>query len=547
MDAPAAAGIPGPLAIQALFLPRMAPADLLISADKRIGDLARLNLGGLLLRYNLIGLRLAQRLALSAAVSALATAGLTIGMTKPALAEFEIQESGVEKGEVELEYRGAVHWGFPKAEKEEAGGGRRGGRGSRSTRKRTRVRSGKATILKSNTASPIGGCSPPRSTADQPLDEDFDLSSVELELQYEMIQRKGNGLGLAFQSGYGFATRGGEADEIGFGPIVELATRQVVAHAQSRSSPPRSARTGKPTASASNMAGAPNTTSPSIGASASRCSARSRISPMPARSTTRTTASARPCSTIPASDDDEGEGGKGGDDDDKKVAEAAGDGVLVECRRSVRADRRHLGHGAEIPGLALLLRATVSQDEAVFAGTRRPLAFCLDGAGPRIAIWCQSHDDQGPRFSGRRRLPAMELQRPQFGRRASGQGGARPAQPGVGGGQRRWRASGSCSTPPPICASRSTIRRSFIPTPNEGPRNSPIKAVVLTNGDVDAIAGLLCLREGQPFTIYGTARVLDVLASNSVFDVLDARLVKRVRHGLRPAVRGRRPGGSAWA
>ena len=76
------------------------------------------------------------------------------------------------------------------------------------------------------------------------------------------------------------------------------------------------------------------------------------------------------------------------------------------------------------------------------------------------------------------------------------------------------------------------------PDPNEGPRNSPIKAVVLTNGDVDAIAGLLCLREGQPFTIYGTARVLDVLASNSVFDVLDARLVKRVVDGLRPALRG---------
>lgn len=60
------------------------------------------------------------------------------------------------------------------------------------------------------------------------------------------------------------------------------------------------------------------------------------------------------------------------------------------------------------------------------------------------------------------------------------------------------------------------------------PRNSPIKAVVLTNGDVDAIAGLLCLREGQPFTVYGTDRVLGVLASNSVFDVLDAKLVKRV-------------------
>ncbi|HEX2447647.1 MAG TPA: pyrroloquinoline quinone biosynthesis protein PqqB [Methyloceanibacter sp.] len=78
------------------------------------------------------------------------------------------------------------------------------------------------------------------------------------------------------------------------------------------------------------------------------------------------------------------------------------------------------------------------------------------------------------------------------------------------------------------------------PDPNAGPRNSPIKAVVLTNGDVDAIAGLLCLREGQPFTIYGTKRVLDVLASNSVFDVLEARLVKRVvmQYGKPFAVEG---------
>jgi pyrroloquinoline quinone biosynthesis protein B len=66
------------------------------------------------------------------------------------------------------------------------------------------------------------------------------------------------------------------------------------------------------------------------------------------------------------------------------------------------------------------------------------------------------------------------------------------------------------------------------PTPDGGPRNSPIKTVVLTNGDVDAIAGLLCLREGQPFTVYGTARVLDVLASNSVFDVLAPGVVRRV-------------------
>ena len=70
------------------------------------------------------------------------------------------------------------------------------------------------------------------------------------------------------------------------------------------------------------------------------------------------------------------------------------------------------------------------------------------------------------------------------------------------------------------------------PEPDGAPRNSPIKAVVLTNGDVDAVAGLLTLREGQPFTVYGTERVLGVLAANSIFDVLDARLVKRVVMGL---------------
>ena len=65
------------------------------------------------------------------------------------------------------------------------------------------------------------------------------------------------------------------------------------------------------------------------------------------------------------------------------------------------------------------------------------------------------------------------------------------------------------------------------PAPDGGPRNSPIKAVVLTNGDVDAVAGLLTLREGQAFAIYGSERVLQVLAANSIFQVLDPALVLR--------------------
>jgi pyrroloquinoline quinone biosynthesis protein B len=65
-------------------------------------------------------------------------------------------------------------------------------------------------------------------------------------------------------------------------------------------------------------------------------------------------------------------------------------------------------------------------------------------------------------------------------------------------------------------------------TPQASPRGSPIKAVVLTNGDVDHIAGLLSLREGFAFTIYATERVLATLAANRIFDVLDLRLVERV-------------------
>jgi pyrroloquinoline quinone biosynthesis protein B len=66
------------------------------------------------------------------------------------------------------------------------------------------------------------------------------------------------------------------------------------------------------------------------------------------------------------------------------------------------------------------------------------------------------------------------------------------------------------------------------PPSQAGPRGSPIKAVVLTNGDVDHLAGLLSLREGFAFTVYATERVLATLAANSVFDVLDPRLVERV-------------------
>jgi pyrroloquinoline quinone biosynthesis protein B len=64
--------------------------------------------------------------------------------------------------------------------------------------------------------------------------------------------------------------------------------------------------------------------------------------------------------------------------------------------------------------------------------------------------------------------------------------------------------------------------------PRRGGRDSPISGVVLIGGDIDAIAGLLVLRERQEFTIYAPHRLLDILAANPVFGVLDPAMVRRV-------------------
>ena len=66
------------------------------------------------------------------------------------------------------------------------------------------------------------------------------------------------------------------------------------------------------------------------------------------------------------------------------------------------------------------------------------------------------------------------------------------------------------------------------PRPGKRARSSPIASVVLTNGDVDHVAGLLTLREGFAFTLYASGRVLDALAANSIFNVLRDDCVGRV-------------------
>ena len=51
--------------------------------------------------------------------------------------------------------------------------------------------------------------------------------------------------------------------------------------------------------------------------------------------------------------------------------------------------------------------------------------------------------------------------------------------------------------------------------------------MVLTNGDVDHVAGLLSLREGLAFTLHATGRVLEALDANTIFNVLNRQVVTR--------------------
>ena len=57
-------------------------------------------------------------------------------------------------------------------------------------------------------------------------------------------------------------------------------------------------------------------------------------------------------------------------------------------------------------------------------------------------------------------------------------------------------------------------------------RDSPISDVLLTNGDVDHVAGLLTLRERQPFALHATEATLQILRGDSIFGVLDRSLVE---------------------
>ena len=74
------------------------------------------------------------------------------------------------------------------------------------------------------------------------------------------------------------------------------------------------------------------------------------------------------------------------------------------------------------------------------------------------------------------------------------------------------------------------IRQQMLDRPQMHPRalrDTPVASVLLTNGDLDHIAGLLSLREQTPFALYGTGALLDILTANQIFDALNPDKVDR--------------------
>ncbi len=136
-------------------------------------------------------------------------------MVEPAHAEFQIQEATIEKGETEFEYRGAYHWGVPEATGDNENAN-------------DLVQSHEFELQHSFTdwwlmQFTLG--------TEQPLNEDFNLSDVEIETEFALIKRKGDGIALSFQGGYEQAINHGDekdASVIGFGPIVELAAGKML-------------------------------------------------------------------------------------------------------------------------------------------------------------------------------------------------------------------------------------------------------------------------------------------------------------------------------
>jgi len=134
----------------------------------------------------------------------------------PAFAEFEIQESTIDPGEIQLQYRGAWHSGLPPAE---------------AVADIDPLPGGEIEAVKQSHEFELQMSVTSRwllaftHAFEEPIADDFRPNAVEFESQIELIERSGDGIGVAFQGGTERPLRDA-ADEtdpdVHLGPIVEL-------------------------------------------------------------------------------------------------------------------------------------------------------------------------------------------------------------------------------------------------------------------------------------------------------------------------------------
>lgn len=135
----------------------------------------------------------------------------------PATAEFEIQESTIDPGEIQLQYRGAWHSGIPPSEQDDAD------LDPLPDIEEAPLRQSHEFELQ---MSPTSHWLLAFTHAfDEPVDGDFRLSAIEFETQVELITREGEGVGFAIQGGTErpVLEARAEADpDFHIGPILEL-------------------------------------------------------------------------------------------------------------------------------------------------------------------------------------------------------------------------------------------------------------------------------------------------------------------------------------
>jgi hypothetical protein len=117
----------------------------------------------------------------------------------PASAQFYVRSPEVDKGEAEIEEHGAFYSG-PGEDERLTQSHELGGEYGITERFEVNL----------------------EGVFEQPIGEDFEAKKIELGGQYEIIQREGDGFGLAFRTLYEFALLGGSPDEILFGPLAKF-------------------------------------------------------------------------------------------------------------------------------------------------------------------------------------------------------------------------------------------------------------------------------------------------------------------------------------